>query len=65
MPTMIDPDKITGFDEHDGHARENEKHDVSIAEAVLVFFNDPLSLPEDAQHSLTFDSAPFPDARSR
>lgn len=48
---MIDLSKITGFDWDDGNARKNEKHDVSMAEAEQVFFNDPLLLLEDAKHS--------------
>lgn len=48
---MIDLTKITGFDWDDGNARKNEKHDVSMAEAEQVFFNDPLLLVEDVKHS--------------
>jgi uncharacterized DUF497 family protein len=48
---MSDLSKITGFDWDDGNARKNEKHDVSMAEAEQVFFNDPLLLLEDAKHS--------------
>jgi hypothetical protein len=48
---MIDLTKITGFDWDDGNARKNEKHDVSMAEAEQVFFNDPLLLLEDVKHS--------------
>lgn len=48
---MIDLNKITGFDWDDGNTRKNEKHDVSMAEAEQLFFNDPLLLLEDAQHS--------------
>jgi uncharacterized protein len=48
---MIDLSTITGFDWDDGNARKNEKHDVSMAEAEQVFFNDPLLLLEDAKHS--------------
>lgn len=48
---MIDLSKITGFDWDDGNARKNEKHDVSMAEAEQVFFNDPLLLLEDTKHS--------------
>ncbi len=48
---MIDLSKITGFNWDDGNARKNEKHDVSMAEAEQVFFNDPLLLLEDAKHS--------------
>ena len=50
--TMTDLTKITGFDWDDGNARKStEKHDVSMAEAEQVFFNDPLLLLEDAKHS--------------
>ncbi|MFA6015631.1 MAG: BrnT family toxin [Gallionellaceae bacterium] len=48
---MIDLSKITGFDWDDGNARKNEKHDVRMAEAEQVFFNDPLLLLEDAKHN--------------
>lgn len=44
--------KITGFDWDDGNTRKSEeKHDVSMAEAEQVFFNDPLLLLEDTRHS--------------
>lgn len=48
---MIDLAKITGFDWDDGNARKNEKHNVSMAEAEQVFFNDPLLLLDDVKHS--------------
>lgn len=49
---MIDLTKITGFDWNDGNARKSaEKHEVSMAEAEQVFFNDPLLLLEDVKHS--------------
>jgi uncharacterized protein len=48
---MIDLSKITGFNWEDGNARKNEKHGVSTAEAEQVFFNAPLLLLEDADHS--------------
>lgn len=48
---MIDLSKIKSFEWDDGDARKNEKHDVSMAEAEQVFFNDPLLLLEDAKHS--------------
>lgn len=48
---MIDLTKITGFDWDDGNTRKNEKHDVSMAEAEQVFFNDPLLLLDDVKHS--------------
>lgn len=49
---MIDLTKITGFDWDDGNARKSEeKHEVSMAEAEQVFFNDPLLLLADSKHS--------------
>lgn len=48
---MIDLNKIAGFNWDDGNARKNEKHGVSMAEAEQVFFNAPLLLLEDAEHS--------------
>lgn len=49
---MHDLTKITGFDWGDGNARKSEnKHDVSMAEAEQVFFNEPLLLLEDEKHS--------------
>ena len=49
---MADLTNITGFDWDDGNARKSEKkHDVSMVEAELVFFNDPLLLLEDAKYS--------------
>jgi hypothetical protein len=48
---MIDLAKITGFNWDDGNARKNEKHDVSTAESEQVFFNEPLLLLADANHS--------------
>jgi hypothetical protein len=48
---MLDLNKITGFDWDDGNARKNEKHRVSVAEAEQVFFNSPLLLLEDVNHS--------------
>lgn len=49
---MINLTKIAGFDWDDGNARKSEdKHDVSMAEAEQVFFNDPLLLLEDVKHS--------------
>lgn len=47
-------DEITGFDWDEGNARKNaDKHGVSQAEAEQVFFNQPLLIQEDAQHSHT------------
>ena len=48
---MTDLKDITGFDWDQGNARKNEKHNVSMAEAELVFFNAPLLLLEDSRHS--------------
>jgi hypothetical protein len=48
---MIDLAKIKGFDSGEGNIRENEKHGVSMAEAEQVFFNAPLLVLEDPQHS--------------
>jgi uncharacterized DUF497 family protein len=48
---MIDLAKITGFDWDDGNTRKNEKHGVSTAEAEQVFFNAPLLILADTQHS--------------
>ena len=49
---MADLTKITSFDWDNGNARKSEeKHDVSMAEAEQIFFNDPLLLLEDVKHS--------------
>ncbi len=49
---MIDWLLITGFEWDAGNARKNvEKHDVSQAEAEQLFFNQPLLIVADAQHS--------------
>jgi uncharacterized protein len=48
---MMDQSKITGFNWADGNARKNDKHGVSMAEAEQVFFNAPLLLLEDSEHS--------------
>jgi uncharacterized protein len=48
---MIEFDDIDGFDWDAGNARKNEKHEVSMAEAEQVFFNQPLLLLDDASHS--------------
>lgn len=42
---------ITGFDWDEGNARKNDKHNVSMAEAEQVFFNEPLLVLEDSKHS--------------
>lgn len=49
---MVDLAKISGFNWDAGNVRKNEdKHDVSTAEAEQVFFNTPLILLEDMAHS--------------
>lgn len=45
-------ERIAGFDWDEGNSRKNaDKHGVSQAEAEQVFFNAPLVLAEDEQHS--------------
>jgi uncharacterized DUF497 family protein len=48
---MIDWAEIKGFDWDEGNARKNEKHGVSTAETEQVFFNAPLLVLEDLEHS--------------
>lgn len=48
---MIDFAKISGFDWDDGNLRKNDKHGVSTAESEQAFFNEPLMLIADTQHS--------------
>jgi len=49
---MIDWSLIIGFDWDEGNARKSvEKHVVSQPESEQVFFNEPLLLLEDTQHS--------------
>ena len=49
---MIDLDRISGFQWDQGNARKSaDKHGVGQAEAEQVFFNEPLLLVEDVQHS--------------
>jgi uncharacterized DUF497 family protein len=48
---MIDLTLITGFDWDDGNIRKNERHGVSVSEAEQVFFNQPLLVLEDVDHS--------------
>ena len=48
---MIDPDSVEGFDWDTGNARKNDKHEVSQTETEEVFFNQPLLVLADAQHS--------------
>jgi uncharacterized protein len=49
---MIDFLRVTGFDWNDGNDRKNEKHGVSKNEAEQCFFNLPLLLADDPNHSL-------------
>ena len=49
---MLDLKIVNGFDWDQGSSRKNEKHGVWMAEAEQVFFNAPLLLLEDKQHSL-------------
>ena len=48
---MLDLINIIGFDWDGGNDRKNDKHNVSMAEAEQLFFNNPLLLLEDAKHS--------------
>ena len=49
---MIDLSAIIGFDWGKGNVHKSQdKHDVSAAESEQVFFNQPLMLVEDVQHS--------------
>ena len=49
---MFDLLQIEGFDWDEGNSRKSvDKHDVSQAEAEQVFFNDPLLVVEDEEHS--------------
>lgn len=49
---MIDFDRIEGFDWDEGNARKSvDKHGVGQAEAEQVFFNDPLLVVADTDHS--------------
>ncbi|MGH8226956.1 MAG: BrnT family toxin [Steroidobacteraceae bacterium] len=49
---MIDWACITGFDWDEGNSRKSsDKHDVSQAEAEQVFFNAPLQVAPDSEHS--------------
>ena len=50
---MVDLSRIEGFQWDDGNARKSiEKHDVSQGEVEQVFFNDPLLMVEDINHSV-------------
>ena len=49
---MINLVNVTGFQWDSGNARKSfEKHDVTQAEAEQVFFNQPLLIAEDTEHS--------------
>ena len=49
---MIDLEQISGFDWDAGNARKSaDKHGVSMAEAEQVFFNAPLLMIQDVNHS--------------
>jgi uncharacterized DUF497 family protein len=49
---MIDWALVTGFDWDEGNARKSaEKHSASQGEAEQVFFNEPLLLLPDQEHS--------------
>ncbi len=49
---MIDLEQISGFDWDAGNARKSaDKHGVSMAEAEQVFFNAPLLMLQDVNHS--------------
>ncbi len=49
---MIDFDSIVGFDWDAGNSQKNEvKHSVMPSEAEEVFFNNPLLISSDDQHS--------------
>lgn len=48
---MINLSTIVGFEWDAGNERKNEKHGVTTAEAEQVFFNAPLLLLNDLQHS--------------
>ena len=49
---MIDLANVRGFDWDDGNSRKStDKHRVTQAEAEQVFFNQPLLVVPDSQHS--------------
>ncbi len=49
---MIDWEKVEAFDWDDGNLRKSaDRHNVSRPEAEQVFFNQPLLVVEDVQHS--------------
>jgi uncharacterized DUF497 family protein len=48
----MDLGRIVGFEWDDGNRRKSaDKHDVNPTEAENLFFNDPLIIAEDKQHS--------------
>mgnify|MGYP000443853863 CR=1 FL=1 len=50
---MIDFHNIVGFEWDAGNAyKSNEKHDVSQGEAEEMFFNQPLLIAADKEHSI-------------
>ncbi len=48
---MIDLSRIVGFVWGQGNERKNDRHGVTKSEAEEVFFNQPLLMLEDRQHS--------------
>jgi uncharacterized DUF497 family protein len=48
---MIDLTRLAVFDWDEVNLRKNDKHGVSTAESEQVFFNEPLMLIADTQHS--------------
>jgi len=49
---MIDLTQITGFDWDEGNSRKStQKHNVIQSEAEQIFFNQPLLLLDDFEHS--------------
>ena len=64
---MIDRARIEGFEWDDGNRRKNvDKYSVGQTEAEEVFFNEPLLVVEDVQHSgreMRFHALGHTDAR--
>jgi uncharacterized protein len=51
---VIDLDQLTGFDWDEGNREKNwQRHRVSTGECEEVFFNLPLLLQDDSDHSQT------------
>jgi uncharacterized DUF497 family protein len=48
---MIDLSRIVAFDWDQGNERKNDRHGVTKSEAEEVFFNQPLLMLEDREHS--------------